>query len=280
MMVARICQLYPYACGATIVTKFFHLIGKWRWPNPIELKKMEEGPLMVRVWNPMIYPGDRRHLMPIITPAYPQMCATHNITHSTKAVIIKELKRADEITSLIVAGKKHWRDLFERHNFFTNDYKYYLSIVSGSKTKDAQEIWSGLVQSRVRRLVSGIEMSDTGVELAHPFNKGFDRIHQCQTEEEVDMIFQGDLRFQVTAEKAAEASSTNGTNGDANGNEAKGPFTIYTSTYYIGLEVGTTEGGGRKLDITNPVAEFKRQCTEWPQYNADLNSLRTVHTRK
>jgi poly(A) polymerase len=29
MLVARICQLYPMACGATIVTKFFHLICKF-----------------------------------------------------------------------------------------------------------------------------------------------------------------------------------------------------------------------------------------------------------
>jgi len=181
--------------------------------------------------------------MPIITPAYPQMCATHNVTHSTKEVIIKELKRADEITSLIVAGKKQWKDLFEKNTFFTNDYRYYLSIVSASRTKDAQEIWSGLVQSRVRRLVSGIEMSDTGVQLAHPFNKGFDRVHQCHAEEEIDMVFQGDLGFQITQEKAAEASNAKGANGDGDGTEAKSPFTIYTTTYYIGLEVGTTKGG-------------------------------------
>jgi hypothetical protein len=37
---------------------------------------------------------------------------------------------------------------------------------------------------------------------------------------------------------------------------------------------------GKKLDITNPVAEFKRQCTESPLYNHELNSLRTVHTRR
>jgi hypothetical protein len=34
------------------------------------------------------------HLMPIITPAYPSMCATHNISMSTKAVILRELQRA------------------------------------------------------------------------------------------------------------------------------------------------------------------------------------------
>jgi poly(A) polymerase len=54
MLVARICQLYPMACGATIVTKFFHLIFNWPWPRPVLLKQIEEGPLQVRVWNPQV----------------------------------------------------------------------------------------------------------------------------------------------------------------------------------------------------------------------------------
>jgi poly(A) polymerase len=178
--------------------------------------------------------------MPIITPAYPSMCATHNITHSTKAIILKELDRGVQIANNIIAGKATWKDLFVKHTFFTQDYKYYLSIVSAGRTKKAQNEWSGLVESKVRRLVSGIEMSDTGVECAHPFNKGFERIHSCKTEEEVDLVFQGDVRFQISEEKAAELETAieaeNGTNGEPK------PVLIYTASYYIGLELGETDG--------------------------------------
>jgi poly(A) polymerase len=54
IMVARICQLYPYACGATVLTKFFRLIGKWPFPRPVMLKEIEEGTLNLRVWNPTV----------------------------------------------------------------------------------------------------------------------------------------------------------------------------------------------------------------------------------
>jgi poly(A) polymerase len=54
MLVARICQLYPMACGATIIRKFFHLMKDWPWPRPVLLKNIEEGPLQVRVWNPSV----------------------------------------------------------------------------------------------------------------------------------------------------------------------------------------------------------------------------------
>ena len=40
-----------------------------------------------------LYPGDRAHRMPIITPAYPAMCATHNVTASTQMVMTEEFKK-------------------------------------------------------------------------------------------------------------------------------------------------------------------------------------------
>lgn len=54
MMVARICQLYPNATGSLVVARFFHLMKGWRWPTPVMLKNIEEGPLQVRVWNPKV----------------------------------------------------------------------------------------------------------------------------------------------------------------------------------------------------------------------------------
>jgi poly(A) polymerase len=52
MLVARICQLYPKATSSTIVNKFFGVMRRWNWPQPVLLKNIENGPLQVRVWNP------------------------------------------------------------------------------------------------------------------------------------------------------------------------------------------------------------------------------------
>lgn len=54
MLVARVCQLYPQATGSVIIGKFFRIIGKWGWPQPVLLKAIEDGPLQVRVWNPKV----------------------------------------------------------------------------------------------------------------------------------------------------------------------------------------------------------------------------------
>lgn len=54
MLVARVCQLYPHATGSVIIGKFFRIIGRWAWPQPVLLKTIEDGPFRMRVWNPKV----------------------------------------------------------------------------------------------------------------------------------------------------------------------------------------------------------------------------------
>jgi poly(A) polymerase len=195
------------------------------------------------------------HLMPIITPAYPSMCATHNITMSTKTIITRELERGGDVTDKIFTGQLKWDDLFTKHTFFTTDYKYYLSIVAASRTKDAQQVWSGFVESKVRLLVSNLD-NQSSIAVARPFNKGFERVHRCK-EEQVDVATSGDLRYQATDVKTETTDAVKDPKHDAaaegGGEDMKMPNggaeltetttngeeiqTIYTTTYYIGIEL-------------------------------------------
>lgn len=208
MLVARICQLYPKAAAATIVVKFFAIIRQWRWPSPVMLKHMEDGPLNVRVWNPKIYKGDSFHLMPVITPAYPQMCATFNITHSNKAVIQRELDHAKDLAIRIAEGTLPWKELFVKHTFFTKGYKYYLAVIVTSKEKEAHKIWSGFVESKVRVLVAGVERHSS-IAIAHPFNKGFDRLHRVKNEEELSAVMDGKMKHIIKEEEPQHAHAEN-----------------------------------------------------------------------
>ena len=253
MMVARVCQLYPRATGSVVIGKFFRIMRQWKWPQPVLLKNIEDGPLQTRVWNPKLYNGDRWHLMPVITPAYPSMCATHNITLSTKKIIEREWDRAGDISDKIYLGQAQWRDLFSKHTFFTSDYKYYLSINAASRTKDAQHVWSGLVESKVRLLVQNLE-NEPSIGLARPFNKGFSRVHNCKDEKAVDAVITGSLDHQskdvdtettdtINDPKQAAAAQgdadgmtmSNGGSGSLEGDEEL--MMMYTTTYYIGIEL-------------------------------------------
>ncbi|KAI9742577.1 MAG: polynucleotide adenylyltransferase [Claussenomyces sp. TS43310] len=274
MLVARVCQLYPRATSSTIILKFFRIMEKWQWPTPVWLKKMESSPVQVRVWNPQLYKSDALHLMPIITPAYPSMCATHNVTKSTKKIILRELKRGGNITDQILTGKAPWKNLFSKHTFFTQGYKYYLSVVSASITEDAQLLWSGLVESKVRLLVSELEKHES-ISLAHPFNKGFERVHKCSREEEIEKAKRGSLVYQVN--KIPSDTADSAANGDEKPSVNEKHTTVFTTTYYIGLEL---REGAKTLDLSQQVDSFKIRCANWKNYNHKLNALSIAHTRK
>ncbi|KAK8136660.1 polynucleotide adenylyltransferase [Apiospora sp. TS-2023a] len=317
MLVARVCQLYPKAASATIVSKFFHLIRQWPWPQPVMLKAMEDGPLNVRVWNPKVYRGDSFHLMPVITPAYPEMCSTFNITHSNKEVIQRELLRAGHIAGQIMAGKVPWKDLFVKHSFFTQGYKYYLAIISTSKEDEAHKIWSGYIESKVRILVASLEKHHS-IAIAHPFNKGFERRHRVHNAQQFEAVMDGSMSFIVKEDdKKDDAPVKSETNGvKAEGEEPAGAngqavpsaqpssanpdvksepedsktgelkdvptsnLLVYTTTHYIGLELAE---GAKSLDLSYQVNEFKDTCFGWDKYKdkplSKLSSLSVQHVK-
>lgn len=87
-----------------------------------------------------LYPSDRAHRMPIITPAYPAMCSTHNVTKSTQLIMTQESKRAAAIVDRIVIGTGEWSELFAKHDFF-HRYRYYLQIIASTGNPDLQIKW-------------------------------------------------------------------------------------------------------------------------------------------
>ena len=290
MLVARVCQLYPHATGGTIVSKFFYIIKQWNWPSPIMLKPIESGG-KEKVWNPQLYPGDRKNIMPIITPAYPSMCATYNISKSGKAVIFRELEKGNEIVQKIFENKLQWKDLFQRHTFFTKDHKYYLSVVASSTNKEAAKAWSGLVESKVRILVMKLEEQADMIELARPFIKGYHRVHKCKDLSEIEAVKKGSVQHQVEETKTSETTDPQLVENAQEGaiipepKDAKPephapsePQTIYTSTFYVGIDL--TPQATKNLNISAAISHFRSICTSWPNWREELNELNVVPCKK
>ncbi|KAB0400838.1 hypothetical protein E2I00_013619 [Balaenoptera physalus] len=165
MLVARTCQLYPNAIASTLVRKFFLVFSEWEWPNPVLLKEPEERNLNLPVWDPRVNPSDRYHLMPIITPAYPQQNSTYNVSVSTRMVMIEEFKQGLAITHEILLSKAEWSKLFEAPSFFQK-YKHYIVLLASAPTEKQHLEWVGLVESKIRILVGSLEKNEF-ITLAH-----------------------------------------------------------------------------------------------------------------
>ncbi|KAK0623074.1 Poly(A) polymerase central domain-containing protein [Immersiella caudata] len=309
IMVARVCQLYPKATSAVIVSKFFNIMLKWPWPVPVVLKDIEYGLTVnqVAVWNPKIYHGDRHHRMPIITPSYPSMCTTHNVGKSAMAVIQEELEKGAKVTDEIMLGRRPWKDLFTKHIFFTTGFKFYLTVISSSKTREAQNKWASFIESRVRHLVMKLDMHNS-IQLARPFNKGYDRVHRCRTDAQIEQVQAGSLAYLVKAEDLekpevkteaktetpsepvkTEKAETNGVKGEEDGDVKLGDIPenpengtpleieIYTTNHYIGLQLNE---GAKSLDLSREVNEFKSFCMSNDKiFDGELMCLTVQHVR-
>ncbi|KAK4844454.1 hypothetical protein QYF36_020359 [Acer negundo] len=167
LLVARICQLYPNALPNMLVSRFFRVYTQWRWPNPVMLSAIEEGPLGLQIWDPRRNPKDNYHLMPIITPAYPSMNSSYNVSSSTLRIMKDEFQRGNEICEAMEKSKADWNTLFEPYAFF-EAYKNYLQIDISAANADDLRNWKGWVESRLRQLTLKIERHTFNMLQCHP----------------------------------------------------------------------------------------------------------------
>ncbi|KRZ04845.1 Poly(A) polymerase gamma [Trichinella zimbabwensis] len=171
MLVARTCQLYPRAAPNVLVNKFFMIFSKWEWPKPVLLKNsitsQNHGYIGFQelIWDPRVKQSDRYHLMPIITPAFPQQNSTFNVSSTTRSILQKFLHEGFLVSTEVICKGLSWPKLFEPSNFFVK-YKHYIVISCFAATRADLITWSGLVESKMRYLIGQFE-HNTGVLLAH-----------------------------------------------------------------------------------------------------------------
>ncbi|KAJ8906573.1 hypothetical protein NDN08_003066 [Rhodosorus marinus] len=180
IMTAKVCTIYHPSPPAVLLYKFFQLFAMyWDWPRPVVLAELENKKQSsdLREWNPDLYPSDRRHVMPIITPVNPMMNTSHNVSLSTYRVIMGELVRGYScMLSLCAEGIENsencrnlWAPLFERTEFFSW-YPTYLKIDVSSENTVTQTRWKGLVESKLRHLLQMLQ------------NFQFKDVHLCADE--------------------------------------------------------------------------------------------------
>ncbi|KAA8540346.1 hypothetical protein F0562_024735 [Nyssa sinensis] len=168
LLVARVCQLYPNAIPSMLVSRFFRVYTQWRWPNPVMLCAIEEDELGFSVWDPRKNPRDRTHHMPIITPAYPCMNSSYNVSISTLRVMMEQFQFGNEICEEIELNNAQLSVLFEPYMFF-ECYKNYLQVDIVAADVDDLRAWKGWVESRLRQLTLMIERDTDGKLQCHPY---------------------------------------------------------------------------------------------------------------
>lgn len=150
---------------------------------------------------------------------------------------------------------------------------------------------SAAVESKVRQLVSKLELTQQ-LERVHPFVKGFDKTyHTINMQEHGDVVL-GNVSPSVASRTEEEAKALAPEEWQA----------IYTTTYYIGLEIKRLENGmsqhnlsniptihpnilandngPRRLDISAPTSEFMKLARGWEAYQNEIMGIAVRHIKK
>ncbi|KAI3786120.1 hypothetical protein L1987_45250 [Smallanthus sonchifolius] len=181
LLVARVCQFYPNAISSMLVSRFFMVYTQWRWPNPVMLcaKEEEEEELGFAAWDPRRNPKDGTHHMPIITPAYPCMNSSYNVSASTLRVMTDQFLFGNRICEAIELNKAQWPALFEPYMFFES-YRNYLQVDIVAANADDLRSWKGWVESRLRQLTLMIESDTLGKLHCRPYPHDYSNpLKQC-----------------------------------------------------------------------------------------------------
>ena len=152
------------------MNRFFEFYRDYDWnaENPITLCDIANDPRKVSFEVPqeLIYQPNPNELMPIITPAFPSMNSTYNVTMSTKAVMLMEFEKAAMITNELIKNKGNsvitWKRLFKKFPFF-KAYEHFLEITVQSTNEDDHKMMQGFSENKVKRLVKNMEMLDKKV---------------------------------------------------------------------------------------------------------------------
>jgi poly(A) polymerase len=169
ILLARVVQMYPKFSALMLVRKFFVVFTRWNWRHPvylspIEFKTSEVGFGNLKVWNPRQYLADRAHLFPIITPAFPAMCSTYNVTLSAKNLLLSEWTR---LTGILVQSEvdvtEQLSKATEKPDFFSS-FPCYLSLETSGVDERTLAAFRGFVESRVKLLVKLLEQTE-GVKI-------------------------------------------------------------------------------------------------------------------
>lgn len=118
----------------------YYLHYNWKASNPVLITELKNDPDKVNFSIPpgLLYDPNTRDLMPIITPAFPAQNSTHNVSESTKKVMMTEIEKAHIIVKEIQEVKDDsiisWQRLFKKFPFF-KAFNHFIQITVLSKNE-------------------------------------------------------------------------------------------------------------------------------------------------
>ncbi|TDH70997.1 uncharacterized protein CCR75_005106 [Bremia lactucae] len=232
ILVCFINQLYPTAAPSTLLLRFFMVLNNWKWPLAIQLCKSHDTKLGLEIWNANA--GHNRYqVMPILTPAYPSMNSSFNVSTHSLAVMKVEFKRGLVIVQDVLnKGGSEWGPLFEPSDFFAV-HKHYLAVEVYTVKQEEEQAWCSFCESRMRKLVEALAYNPALCSL-RVYTKKYPLGHVTDG----DAGFSGQSKCQSVTQSPAKVQK-------------------FGVCFYVGFDVDRRHLRSREVNIDSSVDYFK-----------------------
>jgi len=181
--------------------------------------------------------------MPILTPAYPSMNSSFNVSTHSLTVMKEEFKRGLTIVQDVLSkGGAEWGSLFEPSDFFAV-HQHYLAVEVYTEKEDEEQAWCGFCESRMRKLVESLAYNPALCRL-RAFTKKFP------------------LSYVAGGEAQPEQP-----NGAAPAQPSK-----FGVCFYVGFDIDRRQLRSREVSIDNSVEYFKNNdLYRWNKRTATMD---------
>eukprot|EP00929_Paragymnodinium_shiwhaense_P049394 TRINITY_DN24916_c0_g1_i1.p1 TRINITY_DN24916_c0_g1~~TRINITY_DN24916_c0_g1_i1.p1 ORF type:complete len:562 (-),score=148.33 TRINITY_DN24916_c0_g1_i1:134-1819(-) len=160
ILVARVCQLYPYYTACQLVNRFFRVYDQWNWIKPVMLADVVEtqsvsGMSGVKGWSSK-NPADRQQFMPILTPAFPCCNSASGVTETTKRILLDEFRRGYDVMKNVEAQRADWKEVRDPYAYFSR-FRSFIWIELLAKTEPVYLKFKAFVETKLQYLVTQLE---------------------------------------------------------------------------------------------------------------------------
>eukprot|EP00930_Biecheleria_cincta_P046717 TRINITY_DN32254_c0_g1_i1.p1 TRINITY_DN32254_c0_g1~~TRINITY_DN32254_c0_g1_i1.p1 ORF type:complete len:536 (-),score=83.82 TRINITY_DN32254_c0_g1_i1:118-1725(-) len=139
---ARVCQVEQSTQLSQLMNAFFSMYSNWDFTCPIQL--FQGDPSL-----PTTIPARHEEGKMIVRMPVGDLNATPNVTPNCLKVIRKELRRAADISGMVLKGSESWTRLLSKASFFTS-HRHYLELDFMGSSKEVMTPWLAWARQQLR----------------------------------------------------------------------------------------------------------------------------------
>lgn len=154
LLTAKIFQLYPFYDPIHLLERFFWIYGnEWDWDKwPVRIVPEIQETFSQNQKNNNIY---KLRFMYIMTPAWPQMNSSHNVSYSTREIMLKAMRQSHTELSNI-SPSFDFLKFYKSFDFFKNHQQFIEINITGNNEEEFL-FYKGFIEAKLRILTEEIE---------------------------------------------------------------------------------------------------------------------------